>query len=98
PRRRARRGGDGRRGAGQRPHAGYYYPPPTVTEAFQAEATTVSGATRVRRIGLITIITNKALTASYPPPYVMFVKGADAEKLIIVGMGDYVANIYQARA
>jgi hypothetical protein len=78
-------------------HAGYYYPPATVTEAYQAEATTVSGATRVRRIGLITIITNKSLTASYPPPYVMFVKGSDAEKLIIIGMGDYVANIYQAR-
>jgi hypothetical protein len=79
-------------------HAGYYYPPATVTEWFEAEATTVSGATRVRRIGLITIITNKALAASYAPPYVMFVKGADAEKLIIIGMGDYLANVYQARA
>lgn len=79
-------------------HAGYYYPPVTVTESFQAEATTVSGATRVRRIGLITIITNKALAASYAPPYVMFTKGAEAEKLIIIGMGDHVANIYQARA
>jgi hypothetical protein len=79
-------------------HTGYYYPPATVTESFDAEATTVSGATRVRRLGLITIITNKALTASYAPPYVMFVKGADAEKLIIIGMGDYLANVYQARA
>jgi hypothetical protein len=79
-------------------HAGYYYPPATVTESFEAEATTVSGATRLRRIGLITIITNKALAASYAPPYVMFVKGADAEKLIIIGMGDYLANVYQARA
>ncbi len=79
-------------------HAGYYYPPATVTESFQADVTTVSDANRVRRIGLITLITNKALTASYPPPYVMFVKGADAEKLIIVGMGDYVGNVFQARA
>lgn len=79
-------------------HAGYYYPPVTAAESFDAEATTVSGATRVRRIGLITIITNKALAASYAPPYVMFVKGADAEKLIIIGMGDYVSNVYQARA
>lgn len=79
-------------------HVGYYYPPPTVTESFQAGATIVSGATRVRRIGLIAAITNKSAAASYPPPYVMFVKGADAEKLIIIGMGDYVANVYQARA
>ncbi len=79
-------------------HAGYYYPPTTVTEAFQAEATTVSGATRARRIGFITIIVNKALAASYAPPYMMFVKGAEGEKLIIIGMGDYLANVYQARA
>ena len=79
-------------------HAGYYYPPPTVTESYQPEATTVSGASRVRRIGLISAITNRAATSSFAPTYVMFVKGADAEKLIIVGMGDYVSNVYQARA
>ncbi len=79
-------------------HVGYYYPPATVTETYQADVTSVSDTSRVRRIGLITLITNKALTASYAPPYVMFVKGADAEKLIIIGMSDYVANIYQARA
>jgi hypothetical protein len=79
-------------------HAGYYYPPATVTEAYEPEATTISGATRARRIGFVTILVNKALTASYPPPYLMFVKGSDGEKLIIVGMGDYVGNIYQARA
>jgi hypothetical protein len=79
-------------------HAGYYYPPATVTEAYQPEATTVSGATRVRRIGLIAAITNKSATSSFAPTYVMFVKGADAEKLIIIGMGDYISNIYQARA
>ena len=79
-------------------HAGYYYPPATATESYQAEATTVSGATRVRRIGLISVITQKSAAASYAPTYVMFVKGADAEKLIIIGMGEYVSNIYQARA
>lgn len=78
-------------------HAGYYYPPVTVSETFEADATTLSDANRVRRIGFITIIVNKALTASYPPPYTMFVKGAEGEKLIIVGMGDYLANVYQAR-
>jgi hypothetical protein len=79
-------------------HAGYYYPPATVTETYQAEATTVSAATRVRRIGLIAAITNRSASSSFAPTYVMFVKGADAEKLIIIGMGSYVSNIYQARA
>jgi hypothetical protein len=79
-------------------HTGYYYPPVTVTEAYQPEATTVSGATRVRRVGLIAAITNKAAANTYAPTYVMFVKGAEAEKLIIIGMGGYIGNIYQARA
>jgi hypothetical protein len=78
-------------------HAGYYYPAATVNEAYDAEATTLTGTTRVRRIGFVTILVNKALSAAYPPPYTMFVKGAEGEKLIIVGMGDYIANIYQAR-
>ncbi len=79
-------------------HVGYYYPPATVTEEYQPEATTVSGATRVRRVGLIAAITNKATANAYAPTYVMFVKGAEAEKLIIIGMGGYIGNIYQARA
>jgi hypothetical protein len=79
-------------------HAGYYYPPPTVSETYQAEATTLRDSTRVRRIGFVTILAAKALTASYAPPYMMFVKGGGAEKLIIIGMGGYVANVYQARA
>ena len=78
-------------------HAGYYYPPVTVSEAYQAEATTFSDANRVRRIGFVTIIVTKSLNASYPPPYMMFVKGDQGEKLIIIGMGDYLANVFQAR-
>lgn len=79
-------------------HAEYYYPAATVTETYQSEATTLKDSTRVRRIGFVTIIVNKSLTASFPPPYLMFVKGATAEKLIIIGMGDYLATVYQARA
>ena len=79
-------------------HAGYYYPPPTVTETYEAEASTLRDSNRLRRIGFVTIIVAKSLSASYPPPYIMFVKGADAEKLIIIGMGDYLAGVYQARA
>ncbi len=79
-------------------HVGYYYPEPTVKETFEAGATSMADASRLRRIGFVTIIANKAVAAAYPPPYLMFVKGAEAEKLIIVGMSDYVANVYQARA
>jgi hypothetical protein len=79
-------------------HAGYYYPPATVSETYEAEASPLAGANRVRRIGFITIIVTKQLSASYPPPYMMFVKGAQGEKLIIIGMGEYLGNVYRARA
>lgn len=78
-------------------HAGYYYPPATVSEAYEAQATMIAGANRVRRIGFITIIVTKSLAASFPPPYVMFVKGDQGEKLIIIGLGDYMGNVFQAR-
>ena len=78
-------------------HAGYYYPAATVSESYDAEATMLTGANRTRRVGFVTILVNKQLSAAYAPPFMMFVKGAEGEKLIIVGMGDYLANIYQAR-
>jgi len=79
-------------------HIGYYYPPVTVGEVFEAGATTLTEANRVRRLGFVTLITAKLLSGSYPPQYVMFAKGANAEKLIIIGMGDYIGNVFQARA
>jgi hypothetical protein len=79
-------------------HAGYYYPAPTDREDYAAEATPIGGANRSRRLGFMTLLANKSLQASYPPPYVMFAKGAEAEKAIIIGMGEYITNIYQARA
>ncbi len=79
-------------------HAEYYYPAPTATEVYEAEATPLAGASRARRLGFITLLANKSQQASYPPPYIMFAKGAEAEKVIIIGMGNYVGNIFQARA
>jgi hypothetical protein len=79
-------------------HAGYYYPPATATESYTTSVTEMAGANRVRRIGFVTILTAKALSAAYAPPYIIFVKGAEAEKMIIIGMGGYVDNVYKARA
>ncbi len=79
-------------------HAGYYYPAPTTSETYESQATTLGEASRTRRVGFVTLLTAKNLAASYAPPYIMFAKGAEAEKLIVIGMGGYVANLYQARA
>jgi hypothetical protein len=79
-------------------HANYYYPPATVTETYEAQASTLASANRMRRLGFAALFMTRTISATYAPPYILFAKGANAEKLIIVGMGDYVTNIYQGRA
>lgn len=79
-------------------HVGYYYPAPTVTEDYDAQVTVLADSSRSRRSGFVTLLTQKMLGASYPPQFIMFAKGAEAEKLIIITMGDYAANLFQARA
>ena len=81
-------------------HAGYYYPPITSRERYTSRARVlVNGTDRDRRIGFVTAITRQQFTFGYPPQYTMYAKGDEAEKLIIVALGDQsIATIYQARA
>lgn len=80
-------------------HAGYYYPPPTSTETYEARALTLADSDRARRIGFVTLLTKQLLGQPYPPEFAVFAKGEDAEKLIIVGLQDgRLDTIYRARA
>ena len=80
-------------------HAGYYYPEPSSQETYVARADTMPQASRALRLGFVTGFTGKQLDATYPPTYLMFAKGAEAQKLIIVAMEDERVNtIYRARA
>ncbi|MDA0261731.1 MAG: molybdopterin-guanine dinucleotide biosynthesis protein A [Proteobacteria bacterium] len=80
-------------------HAGYYYPPVTSRESYESRARTLQGADRDRRIGFVTAITRQQFTFGYSPQYTMYAKGDEAEKLIIVALGEgRIATIYQARA
>ena len=80
-------------------HAGYYYPPITSRELYESRARILKGTDRDRRIGFVTAITRQQFTFGYPPQYTMYAKGDEAEKLIIVALGDQsIATIYQARA
>ena len=80
-------------------HAGYYYPQPQSTETYYPRATTLPEANRERRLGFVTGITTTQLRAPYPPTHVLFAKGVDAEKLVIVALKDgYIDTIYRARA
>ncbi len=84
--------------AGDR-HAGYYYPEPATREVYEARSQTLPVADRAARIGFVTGIAKHNSGKPYPPQAVMFAKGAEAEKLIIVALVDgRIDTIYRARA
>lgn len=80
-------------------HAGYYYPTPGSTETYKARTLTTAGADRKMRLGFIVGITQNMLKAPYAPRFVIYAKGEQAEKMIIVALeDDYIGTIYRARA
>lgn len=80
-------------------HAGYYYPEPQATETYTARVTTLSDSDRGRRIGFVTGLTKQTLAGQYEPSFVVFAKGDDAEKLLIVGLVEgRLDTVYRARA
>ena len=81
-------------------HAGYYYPAPTLPpEVYKARAKTMADAARATRIGFVTAISTQNRKLPYAPPAVMFAKGSEAQKLIIVALQDgRIDTIYRARA
>ncbi|MCA8929645.1 MAG: molybdopterin-guanine dinucleotide biosynthesis protein A [Alphaproteobacteria bacterium] len=80
-------------------HVGYYYPPPDVMEDYEARAPLLDGNSRSRRLTFIDGIIKEIASRPYPPTYAIFAKGAEAEKLIIVGVRDgFYDTIYRTRA
>ena len=80
-------------------HAGYYYPPLSSTEIYQARATPLQQATRETRLAFVTGLTQQQMARPYPPNFAIFAKGGEAEKMIIVAMGEAgFSGLYQARA
>lgn len=80
-------------------HAGYYYPEPKTEETYTARARTLPESDRDRRLGFV--VAFMAEMAKYPAPqrYVLFAKGIEAEKLIIVALEDEAfATLFRARA
>ena len=80
-------------------HAGYYYPPHGDVEIYKARTITVADADRKMRLGFIVGITRNSLKLPYAPRFVIFAKGDEAEKMIIVALvDDYIDTLYRARA
>jgi hypothetical protein len=81
-------------------HAGYYYPPITSEETYVARAAKLADASRDLRIQFIVNITQQMLSKPYPPDYIIFAKGDEAEKMIIVGLNEHggLSTLFRARA
>jgi hypothetical protein len=67
-------------------HVGYYYPQPTSSEVYESRAATLADASRKRRIVFVTELTNQMMNNPYPPPFALFAKGAEAQKVIITSL------------
>ena len=84
--------------AGDR-HAGYYYPPPATTEVYKARTLTLPDTGREVRLGFVVGMTQQMMRQPYPPQFVIFAKGDDAQKMIIVSLRDgYIDTLFRARA
>ncbi len=80
-------------------HVGYYYPHPQTEETYIARAEALPQAGRQMRIGFVVGYTTNQLERPYPPDYVLYAKGAEAQKLIIAAVGEHRMNtLYRARA
>jgi hypothetical protein len=65
---------------------GYYYPKPKVVETYQARVAPLADSDRARRLGFVTALSKEFDARAYPPNYLVFAKGDDSDKMIIVGM------------
>jgi hypothetical protein len=78
---------------------GYYYPELTSREVYTSRASPLPDVTRATRLAFVTNLTQQQLSKPYAPPFAIFAKGNEAEKLVIVSLGDNgFRTIYQARA
>jgi hypothetical protein len=80
-------------------HEGYYYPPVSSSEVYEARVPMAPDSDRRRRLGFVAGLTKQISELPYPPQYAIFAKGDEAEKLIVIGYGGgQLATVYRARA
>jgi hypothetical protein len=78
---------------------GYYYPPVTSEEEFTRAIITAPPSNRNVRIGFVTTVTKAQLEAPETPRFVMFAKGENSRRLIMVALDDEVfKTLFRARA
>lgn len=67
-------------------HVGYYYPEPSTREVYATPRQVLPNANRNLRIGLTVGLNAQHQKRGYAPPFHIFAKGFNAEKLIIVAV------------
>jgi hypothetical protein len=84
--------------ASENRHELYYYPRITSEESYQARARVLPDSDRERRLGFVALMLQQQAERAYAPPFVLFAKGEDSERMIIVGLDDRFSTLYRARA
>jgi len=80
-------------------HAGYYYPKEVTTEEYVARARTLPKYDRKARQEFTDQLNLQMLSKPYPPPFVLYAKGDEAEKAILVATGgEFAGTLYRMRA
>ena len=89
----------GKEAAAEDRHAGYYYPKPASTEVYKARSQNLPDADRAFRVGFVTGLAAQMASRPYAPQFIVFAKGAEAQKMIITAVEDGpLDTIYRARA
>ena len=79
--------------------AGYYYPNITSQEIFDRVLIKTPAAEKAVRIDFVTKITKSQLAAPESPKFVVYAKGENAEKLIIMAIDDDIfKTLFRVRA
>jgi hypothetical protein len=80
-------------------HAGYYYPQPDTREVYVSKVPLAPDASVLSRAAFAIGLDKRQRNLSYAPTYHLFAKGAQLEKLIIVGIqGGRYDTLYRMRA
>ncbi|MCC7045266.1 MAG: molybdopterin-guanine dinucleotide biosynthesis protein A [Alphaproteobacteria bacterium] len=80
-------------------HAGYYYPQQVTTEEYVARAKALPVYDRKARLEFVNQLMLQVLGKPYPPQFVLYAKGDEAEKAILVAVsGDFAATLFRMRA
>jgi hypothetical protein len=80
-------------------HAGYYYPGKVTHEEYTARAKPLPIYDRRARIEFVNQLNLQVVAKPYPPPFVLFAKGDQAEKAILVSLNaDFANTLYRMRA